>query len=120
MTDNRIVTVNNYGGQVNTAIDNATLFVNQFNSISPMERKELEEHICAVKQHLSVLDQENAKEILDAMEKAREELDRPEPRKSMLNSCLNLLAPMITVANGSPVLLDNLQKLVGFIGKLIS
>ena len=41
----------------------------------------------------------------------KEEIDKEKPKKSRLQNCLKLIAPMITIANGIPVLVTNLQKL---------
>ena len=50
-------------------------------------------------------------EILDVLEQVKEEIDKEKPKKSRLQNCLKLIAPMITIANGIPVLATNLQKL---------
>ena len=46
-----------------------------------------------------------------ALELVKEEIDKEKPKKSRLQNCLKLIAPMITIANGIPVLATNLQKL---------
>lgn len=48
---------------------------------------------------------------LDVLEQVKEEIDKEKPKKSRLQNCLKLIAPMITIANGIPVLSTNLQKL---------
>ena len=54
---------------------------------------------------------EEADEIIDVVEMAKEELTKPEPIISRLRNCITLIAPMMTIANGVPVLANNLQKL---------
>ena len=46
---------------------------------------------------------------------AKEELAKPEPKASRLRNCVSLIAPMFTIANGIPTLVENLQKLVDYI-----
>lgn len=65
--------------------------------------------------NLSGLKEEDAENIRDVVEMAKEELAKPEPKTGRLRNCLSLIAPMITVANGIPTLLDNLQKLMDYI-----
>ena len=45
------------------------------------------------------------------MDIANTELIKPVPQPSRLRNCLTLLGPMFTVANGIPVLIENLHKL---------
>ena len=49
--------------------------------------------------------------LLSMLEQVKEEIDKEKPKKSRLQNCLKLIAPMITIANGIPVLATNLQKL---------
>lgn len=100
------------GGQVNFAQDNATINATQNNGVSG---DELEKIVKSIMDNLKELDKEDADKIVDVVEMAREELVRPEPRPGRLRNCLSLITPMIAVANGIPVLADNLQKFMNFI-----
>jgi hypothetical protein len=64
---------------------------------------------------MSGLSKENSEAITDSVEMIQEELVKAEPRVSRLRNCITLIAPMITVANGIPVLTNNLQKLIDFV-----
>ena len=59
-------------------------------------------------------------EIIDLVDMAQNELRKPEPKLSRLRNCLTLIAPMITIANGMPTLVSNLQKLQDFIMQYIN
>lgn len=110
------MTFNITGGQVNFAKDNAIINATQSNGIGG---NELDIIIKAIKENLSGLKQEDADEIIDVVDMAREELTKPEPKTSRLRNCITLIAPMMTVANGIPVLANNLQKLQEFIMQCI-
>lgn len=66
-------------------------------------------------ENLSELKKEDAETIIDAMEIAKEELDKSKPRASRLRNCITLIAPMFTIANGIPTLVQNLQRFVEYI-----
>ena len=114
--DKRNVTLNISGGQVNFAKDNAIINATQNNGIGG---NELDIIIRAIKENLSGLKQEDADEIIDVVDMAKEELTKQEPKPSRLRNCITLIAPMITIANGIPVLANNLQKLQEFIMQCI-
>ena len=105
-----------YGGQFNYAKGNATIKATQNNGINA---NELDEIIKGIMNNLSGLKEEDAENIRDVVEMAKEELTKPEPKTGRLRNCLSLIAPMITVANGVPVLMDNLQKLMDYITPFI-
>lgn len=113
----RNVTLNISGGQVNIAKDNATINAVQNNGIGGSE---LETIIQGIKDNLSGLRKEDAEGILDVLEQVKEELAKTEPKKSRLQNCIKLIAPMITIANGIPTLATNLQKFNDFIIQYIS
>ncbi len=100
------------GGQVNVASGNATIHATQNNGVNG---KELDDIIKGIIENLTDLKKEDADEIVDAIEMAREELIKPEPKVSRLRNCLALIAPMFTIANGIPTLAANLQRLQEFI-----
>lgn len=101
------------GGQVNMASGNATIHATQNNGVNTSE---LDDIIKGIMSNLSTLKMEDADEIADAVEMAKNELVKPEPRVSRLRNCLTLLAPMFAIANGIPALADNLLKLQELIG----
>ena len=110
LDENIIWNVN--GGQVNVASGNATINATQNNGVNG---KELDDIIKGIIENLTDLKKEDADEIVDVIEMAREELIKPEPKVSRLRNCLALIAPMFTIANGIPTLVANLQKLQEFI-----
>lgn len=114
--EKRDMTFNITGGQVNFAKDNATINATQNNGVSS---NELETIIKVIKDNLSDLKKEEADEIIDVVDMAKEELTKPEPKTSRLRNCITLIAPMMTIANGIPTLASNLQKLQEFIMQCI-
>lgn len=106
------MTFNMNGGQFNYAKNNATINATQNNGVSA---NELDKIIKGIIENLSGLKKEDADNIRDIVEMANEELKKPEPKASRLRNCLALFAPMFTVANGTPVLVSNLQRLVEYI-----
>lgn len=106
------MTINIRGGQVNIAKDNATIYAVQNNDAT---REELEQLVKDIKEGLSDLPRKNADEIADVVDMVHEELRKEEPKLSRLRNCISLIAPMITIANGIPTLVANLQKLQEFI-----
>ena len=100
------------GGQVNIASDYATINAIQNNGDNG---KELNDIIRGIMENLSDLKKEDADEIADIVEMAKDELTKQEPKVSRLRNCLTLIAPMFTIANGIPTLAANLQKLQEFI-----
>ena len=111
MSTNGMV-INMNGGQFNLAKDNATINATQNNGVNG---KELDDIIKEIMENLSDLKKEDADEIADIVEMAKDELTKPEPKVSRLRNCLTLIAPMFTIANGIPTLATNLQKLQEFI-----
>lgn len=116
MAKERTVTYNVNGGQVVTATDNSTIYVNQVNNISV---EKLDNIIKNIMDNLSGLKKEEAEKITDVTDMVKEELAKPEPKVSRLRNCITLITPMITIANGIPNLVDNLQKLVSYIQSYI-
>lgn len=110
--ENRNMTVIVNGGQANIANGNSTIHATQNNGINA---NELDNIIKGIMENVSDLQQEDADKIIDAVEMAKEELTKTEPRANRLKSCLALIAPLFTIANGIPTLASNLQKLQEFI-----
>lgn len=84
----------------------------QLNDVSG---NELDKIVISIIDNLKDLDKDNSEKIVSIVEIAREELVRPDPRTGRLKNCLSLIAPIIAVANGIPILADNLQKLSNYI-----
>lgn len=110
------ITININGGQVNIARDSATINAVQHNGENI---NELETIIKGIVDNLSELKKEDAEKIADAVDIAKEELEKETLKVSRLRNCVTLIAPMLTVANGVPVLFNNLQKLVNLIDTYI-
>lgn len=49
----------------------------------------------------------------------QEEILKPEPKGKIISNGIKLLAPIITIANGIPVLVDNLQKFITIVSNFI-
>ena len=112
MGNNENIIWNVSGGQVNVASGNAVINATQNEKISVGE---LDNLIKCIKNDLSNIQQSDAEKIIDIIDMAKEELVKPEPKVGRLRNCLTLLAPMITVVNGIPTLVDNLQKFSDYI-----
>lgn len=90
----------------------STVHATQNNGISKNELKEI---IDIIVKNLDKLNQEDADDLQDTLSMVVEEFDSEAPRTGRLRKCFNLLAPMITVTNGIPVLAQNLQKVYDYI-----
>ena len=110
------MTFNVSGGQVNLAKDNATINAIQNNGVSA---NELDGIIKGIMENLSDLNKEDAENIKDVVDMAKEELVKPEPKVSRLRNCVSLITPILTIANGIPTLLNNLQRLKNYINSFI-
>lgn len=110
------MTISINGGQVNIARDSSTINAVQHNGENI---NELETIIKGIVDNLSELKKEDAEKIADAVDIVKEELEKENPKVSRLRNCVTLIAPMFTVANGVPILLDNLQRLVNFVNTYI-
>lgn len=106
--NNMMITIN--GGQFNMSKDTSTLNANQYNWDNNIN-SELESIINAITDNIYELEKEMADQLLDIVEMAKSELIKPTPRPSILRNCIVLLAPMITIINGTPKLVENLNKL---------
>jgi hypothetical protein len=106
-----------YGGQVNVSHGSSSINATQINGINMGELNAL---IADIKGNLSGMSPEDAATIKDSIEMIHEELVKPEPKKSILNNGVKLIAPLIGIANGIPTLAGNLQKLIDFVAPYIS
>lgn len=105
------VTITMNGGQFNISKDDSTLYVTQYNVDHNSQLFELENIIKTITDNLYLLEKQEADELIDIVDIAKTELIKPVPQPSRLRNCLTLLGPMFTVANGIPVLIENLHKL---------
>lgn len=76
---------------------------------------ELESIIDNITDNLSGFDEDEAEQIIDIIDMASNELQKSEPKVSRLENCLSLIASMVTVVNGVPDLVNNLQRLADYI-----
>ena len=116
MENENNMTVNIHGGQVNMASGAAVINAIQNNGVS---ENELDIIIKGIKDNLSELKKDEADSIIDVVEMVKGELSTTTPKVSRLKNCLTFIGSMLTVANGIPVLVDNLQNLQEFILKCI-
>ena len=116
MDERSNVTLNITGGQINIAKDNGNVNAIQNNGTNTSELADI---IKEIMENVHGLDNENADKIKDIVELAKDELNKPEPKSSRLKNCLTLIAPMFTIANGIPVLKENLLKLSDFIMRYV-
>lgn len=115
--------INNYYGYVvngnvsgsQFAGDNSAITVTNNNGI---DANEFEKLVKAITDNFFSLDDENKETILGAIEILREEIAKTQPKKSILSSGIKLLAPMVTIANGIPILAENIQKVIDFVCQL--
>lgn len=112
MGDEKSVTINVHGGQLNLAQDQAVIHAMQHNGTNGSELNDI---VQGIMKHLSEMENEEAQALADAVDIAKEELSKSEPKKSRLRSCVTLLAPMVTIANGIPELAGEIKKLIDFI-----
>lgn len=105
------VTITVNGGQFNISKDDSTLYATQYNVDHNGQLFELENIIKTITDNVYLLEKQKADELIDIVDIAKKELIKPAPQPSRLRNCLTLLGPMFTVANGIPVLIENLHKL---------
>lgn len=108
--DNKTIYTMN-GVQFNISKDDSTLYANQYNVDNNKKIFELENIIKTITDNIYFLEKQKADELIDIMDMIKNELIKPTPQPSRLRNCLTLLGPMFTVANGVPVLIENLHKL---------
>lgn len=110
------ITFNVKGGQVNYAQDYSVINATQDNNENT---DELSDILKRIEENLKDLKKEDADRITNAVDKVKEELIKPEPKISRLKSSVALIAPMITIVNGIPILENNLQKLLNYLAPFI-
>lgn len=81
---------------------------------------DLDKLIKDINDNLFDVKEEYAEEVRDVVNMAKEELQKSNPNTGRLRNCINLLAPMVTIANGVPIVAGNLQKFLDYIKSFIS
>lgn len=100
------------GGQVNIAMNHATINAVQNNGST---ENEIERLVNNILDNLSEIEKESADTIVDAVEMIKDEIIKPEPKDRIIRNGIKLLAPMITIANGIPALADNIQEFIDYV-----
>lgn len=104
------------GGQVNIANDNSTINATQNNGLSNEEISKLTNSIL---ENLTGINPDDAETIADSVNMIKDELLKPEPKRTIISNGIKLLAPMITIVNGIPILADNIQALITYVSQFI-
>ncbi len=97
--------------QFNFAQDNGVVYATQNNGIKAEEVNNL---VKKIMDNLSGLSKEDSETVVDAVEMIQEEVMKTEPKGRIISNGIKLLAPIISIANGTPVLLENLQRFVEY------
>lgn len=97
--------------QINLAQDNGVIYATQNNGLKVDEVNNLVKNIM---DNLSGLSKEDSETVKDAVEMIQEEVMKTKPKEKIISNGIKLLAPIISIANGTPVLLENLQKFVEY------
>ena len=100
------------GGQVNVAKDNATVNAVQNNGLNI---EEIDRLVNGIVKNTDGLDEMNTEVLAETVEMIKEELLRPEPKKSVIGAGIKLIAPIVSIANGLPILATNIQAFIDFV-----
>lgn len=84
-----------------------------------MSTDELGRIIDGIESNLSEIGKDDAETIIDSVEMIREEIMKPEPKGKIISNGIKLLAPMISIANGIPILATNIQKFIDFVAPYV-
>lgn len=104
------------GIQLILANDNSKVNPIQINS---SEEGELEKIIKGIKDESAGLKEEDAESINHVVDMVKKELRKSKPKVSRLKNCLASIDSMLAIANGIPVLGENLQKLADYVTQYI-
>lgn len=96
--------------QLNLAQDNGVVYATQNNGLKVDEVNNLVKNIM---DNLSSLSKDDSETVKDAIEMIQEVM-KTKPKEKIISNGIKLLAPIISIANGTPVLLENLQKFVEY------
>lgn len=105
----------NFGGQINYAKDNSTINAWQKNDLKNESIADIDKIIRLIEEDLHNLKNEDAAAIGETLTMIKEEISKPHPKESGIKRCITLLAPMFTIVNGIPALLNNLQTLIAYL-----
>ncbi len=114
MKDGMIINLKD-NAQFNLAQDNGVVYATQ--NIG-LEVDEVNDLVKSIKDNLSGLSKEDSETVIDAVEMIREEVIRQQPRGRIISNGIKLLAPIISIANGTPILLKNLQEFIEYVKKI--
>ena len=104
------------GGQVNIAEGNATINATQNNGVN---LEELNSIVNDIVNNITTVNSDYKETILDAVDMLKDEFSKDNPKKNRLRRCVTLLAPMVTILNGFPSLVEKIGALIDFINKYI-
>ena len=114
LDDNIIFNVS--GGQVNVANDCATVNAIQNNGLNI---DEVEKMVTGIFDNIDGLDDSNTEVLVETVEMIREELARPQPKKSVIGAGIKLIAPIVSIANGMPILATNIQTFIDYVTQFL-
>lgn len=100
------------GGQVNIANDNATVNAVQNNGASV---DEINKMVSSILDNLGDVDRETSETIVDSVNMIKDELMKSKPKRAILVNGIKLLAPIVTIVNGIPMLADNIQAFITYV-----
>lgn len=80
---------------------------------------EINKLISSILENLSCVNEEEAETIADSVNMIKDELLKPEPKRTILSNGIKLLSPMIAIANGVPELASNIQSFITFVSTFI-
>ncbi len=99
----------NINGQINISKDNSTLYASQYlNDIN----NDIYSLIESIEDDLQKLKKDEAEALQEVVTMIKDELHKSNPKKYNIERCIKLLAPMFTIINGIPTLVNNLHYLV--------
>jgi len=99
-------------GQLNQSFNNSTINISQNYNL---DTKKLDKMISDILSNLDGVDDVIKYGILTAIDIIKEEFATTSPQQNVLIRVSKMLAPMLTVLNGIPVLTNNIQKLIDYL-----
>ena len=105
------------GGQVNIAKDSATVNAIQNNGVSVDEINNL---VNGILDNIGGIDSNTSETIVDSVNMIKDELIKPTPKRAILANGIKLLAPIVSIVNGTPILAENIQALISYVTDFIS
>lgn len=80
-----------------------------------VDEQKMEDIIKLIQQNCSSVSEETANKILDAIQQIYDEMKKEKPCENIITNGVKLLASVMTVLNGTPVLVDNIGKFLSLI-----